>query len=66
MEFPGDVWEQKIGIALFIILIMMKKKLIDLGKATKFPVYSASYGFSTDIVNVRLPLVDPATHKPTD
>ena len=45
---------------------MMKKKLINLGKATKFPTCAASYGFSTDIVNVRVPLVDPSSHRPTD
>ena len=45
---------------------MMKKKLIKLGTATKFPTSSASYSFSTDIVNVRVPLVDPFSHKPTD
>lgn len=47
-------------------MIMMKKKLMNLRGAAKLTTNVIGFGFSTDILNVRVPLVDPSTHKPTD
>ena len=45
---------------------MIKKKLADLSKNANFLHIPPTFWFSSDILNVRVPLVDPSTHKPTD